>query len=72
MQAIPLANSKESWIPIGWIFLIDHTVQALLVHGKVYDVSGPSDRYFVIDRKFLKFNGTIYYQKFWTNTSYAC
>ena len=39
IQAIRLANSKQSWIPIGWIFLIDHTVQALLVHGKVYDVS---------------------------------
>jgi hypothetical protein len=46
--------------------LIDHTVQALLVHGKVYDLSAflaLSDRYFVLDRKLLKFNGKIYYQK---------
>jgi hypothetical protein len=26
------------------------------------------DRYFVLDRKLLKFNVKIYYQKFWTNT----
>jgi hypothetical protein len=69
IQAIRLANSKQFWIPIGWIVLIDHAVQALLV---VYDVLALSDRYFVLDRKSLKFNGKIYYQKFWTNTSHAC
>jgi hypothetical protein len=26
------------------------------------------DRYCVLDRKLLKFNVKIYYQKFWTNT----
>ena len=65
MQAIRLANSKQSWIPIGWIFLIHHTVQALLVQGKVYDVSGP---FWSLLCTWLqtKFNGKIYYQKFWT------
>jgi hypothetical protein len=40
IQAIRLANSKKSWIPVGWIFFIVHTVQANGMHGKVYDVAG--------------------------------